>query len=198
MRTKILPFAMDEALITNAQFFDFLKISGYKPYNYENFLKHWNNNTPPKGQENHPVIWVSLTDAREYAKWSGKRLPTEAEWQWAAQNGNEQTAYPWGNDFDSTVVNTGQFKGTTPVKQFEKGKIKQNLYDMSGNVWQITESERTDGYNNYLILRGGDWYVNQTSEWFADGGAQKTNFGAKYLLTWAGLDRCATIGFRCS
>lgn len=68
---------------------------------------------------------------------------------------------------------------------------------MSGNVWQMTKSERTDGYNDFLILRGGSWYANRASEWYADDGAQKTNFGAKYLLTWAGLNRCATVGFRC-
>lgn len=68
---------------------------------------------------------------------------------------------------------------------------------MSGNVWQLTESERTDGYNRFCILRGGAWYVNRASEWYADQGAQDTSFGAKYLLTWPGLDRCATVGFRC-
>lgn len=194
---KLNPFAMDETLVTNAQFARFLTASRYKPAHSENFLKHWVNNAPPAGQENHPVIWVALDDARAYANWAGKRLPTEAEWQWAAQNGPAATRYPWGNAFDSTVVNTGQFTGSTPVTQFEKGRSKQGLYDMSGNVWQLTESERTDGYNTFCILRGGSWYVNRASEWYADGGAQNTSFGAKYLLTWPGLDRCATVGFRC-
>ncbi|QHW00354.1 formylglycine-generating enzyme family protein [Spirosoma endbachense] len=194
---KLRPFAMDETLVTNAQFAQFLKASQYQPRHRENFLRHWVNNAPPVGQENHPVVWVALDDARAYAKWAGKRLPTEAEWQWAAQNGPAQTRYPWGNAFDSTVVNTGQWTGATPVNRFDKGRTKQGLYDMSGNVWQLTESERTDGYNRFCILRGGAWYVNRASEWYADQGAQDTSFGAKYLLTWAGLDRCATVGFRC-
>jgi formylglycine-generating enzyme required for sulfatase activity len=194
---KLKPFAMDETHVTNAQFAQFLIASAYKPAHSENFLKHWVNNAPPIGKENHPVVWITLDDARAYAKWAGKRLPTEAEWQWAAQNGKEETTYPWGNNFDSTAVNTGQWKGSTSVNTFEKGKTKMGLYDMSGNIWQMTESERTDGYNNFLILRGGSWYANRASEWYADGGAQKTNFGAKYLLTWAGLDRCTTVGFRC-
>lgn len=199
---KLSPFALDETLVTNAQFGTFLKTSRYQPKHRENFLKHWVNNAPPAGQENHPVVWVALDDARAYARWAGKRLPTEAEWQWAAQNGPAENRYPWGNiasadRFDSTVVNTGQWAGTTPVRRFEKGRTKQGVYDMSGNVWQWTESERTDGYNTFCIIRGGSWYVNRASEWYADGGAQNTSFGAKYLLTWPGLDRCATVGFRC-
>ncbi|GAB3643764.1 formylglycine-generating enzyme family protein [Spirosoma arcticum] len=197
VNAKLKPFAMDQTLVTNAQFAQFLTASGYKPSQPDNFLKHWVNNAPPGGQENHPVVWITLNDARAYANWAGKRLPTEAEWQWAAQNGNAETQYPWGNRYDSTVVNTGQYAGTTPVTNFEKGRTQHGLYDMSGNVWQLTESERTDGYNDYCILRGGGWYVNRASEWYADGGAQKTSFGAKYLLTSPGLDRCATVGFRC-
>lgn len=197
VKVKLTPFAMDETLVTNAQFFQFLKASNYRPKNSENFLKNWVNNIPPKGKETHPVVWITLDDARAYAKWAKKRLPTEAEWQWAAQNGKDENLYPWGNKFDSTLVNTGQWSGSTPVNQFGSGRTKQGLYDMSGNVWQLTESERSDGYNNFCILRGGVWYNNATSEWYADQGAKNATFGAKYLLTWAGLDRCATVGFRC-
>ncbi|WP_080058424.1 SUMF1/EgtB/PvdO family nonheme iron enzyme [Spirosoma aerolatum] len=103
-----------------------------------------------------------------------------------ANNGPAQTRYPWGNTFDSTVVNTGQWAGATAVNCFDKGRTKQGLYDMSGNVWQLTERERSDGYNRFCMLRGGAWYVNRASEWYADQGAQDTCFGAKYLLTGPG------------
>lgn len=194
---KLTPFAMDETPVTNAQFAQFLKATNYKPVHPENFLKHWTNNAPPTGQENHPVVHVTLADARAYAAWAGKRLPTEAEWQWAAQNGERATVWPWGNDYDSTRCNTGLTNGLTPVKQYEKGRTNRGLYDMSGNVWQLTESERTDGYNDFCILRGGGWYIHKGSEWYADQGPQKTSFGAKYLMTSPGLDRCATVSFRC-
>ena len=194
---NLKPFAMDKTPVTNAQFARFLAASGYKPAHSENFLTHWVNNAPPAGLADHPVVWISLDDARAYARWAGKRLPTEAEWQWAAQNGQAANAYPWGNSYDSTRVNTGQWGGTTPVTKFDKGRTPTGLYDMSGNVWQLTESERTDGSNTYCILRGGAWFVNRGSEWYADQGAQKTSFGAKYLMTAPGLDRCATVGFRC-
>lgn len=197
VKSKLNAYAMDEALVTNSEFEQFLNASNYKPAHPENFLKHWGNNKVPEGTGDHPVTWVGLDDARAYARWKGKRLPTEAEWQWAAQNGAEQTVYPWGNEYDSTYCNGGQTSGTTRTKQFEKGKTKSGIYDMSGNVWQWTESERTDGYNVYCIVRGGSWYVNKASHWYADQGPQKTSFGAKYLLTYPGLDRCATVGFRC-
>ena len=194
---KLSPFAMDESLVTNAQFARFLRETSYQPTRPGNFLKHWINQAPPRGQENHPVVWITLDDARAYARWVGKRLPTEAEWQWAAQNGGSENLYPWGNEYDPARCNGGQTGGTTSVRQFEKGKSLQGLYDMSGNVWQLTESERSDGYNRYCILRGGAWYINPASPWYADQGPQQTRFGAKYLLACPELDRCATVGFRC-
>ena len=196
-KVKLSPFGMDETLVTNSQFAKFLKVTNYKPKFADNFLKHWINGNPLKEQENYPVTWITIEDARAYANWAGKRLPTEEEWQWAAQSCDKAFLYPWGNQYDSTLCNSGQSKDITDVKKFTKGRTIQGLYDMCGNVWQLTESERTDGYNNYCILRGGAWYSNRTSDWYADQGPQQTNFGAKYLFTWPGLDRCATIGFRC-
>lgn len=197
LKFKLSPFAIDETLVTNAQFQKFIKASNYKPKVADNFLKHWINNAPPKGLEQHPVVWITLDDARAYAAWAGKRLPTEAEWQWAAQNGSQETAFPWGSTMDSALCNNGTLLRTTPVKKYEKGRTGSGLYDMSGNVWQMTESERFDGYSRFMILRGGGWYVNQNSHWYADQGPQQTSFGAKYLFYSPGADRCATVGFRC-
>ena len=132
---NLKPFAMDKTPVTNAQFAKLLTASVYKPAHTENLLPHWINNAPPAGQADHPVVWITLDDTRAYARWAGKRLPTEAEWQWAAQNGLAGNAYPWGNTYDSTRVNTGQWGGTTPVMKFDKGRTPTGLYDMSGNVW---------------------------------------------------------------
>ena len=93
---EIKPFYIDKYPVTNAEFKKFLDATHYHPADGENFLKDWKAGTYPESAANRPVTWVSLEDAREYAKWAGKRLPREWEWQFAAQ-GNDGRLYPWGN-----------------------------------------------------------------------------------------------------
>jgi formylglycine-generating enzyme len=102
------------------------------------------------GRENFPVVHIAYEDAAAYAKWAGKRLPTEAEWEFAARNGIEKEAYSWGaqlnpagkymaNYFqgDFPHHNTGKdgFIGLAPAKSFPPNIY--GLYDMIGNVWEL-------------------------------------------------------------
>jgi formylglycine-generating enzyme required for sulfatase activity len=150
---------------------------------------------PPAGKEDHPVVYVDLNDARAYAKWAGKRLPTDGEWQYAAA-GPEHLTYPWGNEMKSDRCNQGD--DTTSVSAFPKGRSPFGCYDMCGNTWEWTESEQTDdGRTRYCLIRGGSYYKTGGSGWYVDGGAQPCDRATKMLLVWPGLDRCSTIGFRC-
>lgn len=189
-------YAMDETPVTNAQYFAFLKASRYQPRHPENFLRHWSSGAPPAGMEEHPVVYLDLTDARAYARWAGKRLPTEEEWQYAAE-GPAHHRYPWGDAMRANVCNDGHTGRTTAVKSFPSGRSPFGCYDLCGNVWHWTESERRDGRTRFCILKGGSWFQAHGSAWYADGGPQPCRFAAKFLLMWPGLDRCSTIGFRC-
>jgi formylglycine-generating enzyme required for sulfatase activity len=190
-------FALDETLVSNADYASFLDASGYQPRHRQNFLRHWPRGRLPAGQEQHPVVYVDLDDARAYAKWAGKRLPTEEEWQVAAQ-GSDGRKYPWGNLMEPGRCNGGETGGATPVKAFPQGRSPYGCYDMCGNVWQWTESQRSDGHTRFCIIRGGAFFQAKGSGWYADGGPRPADFAAKFLLIWPGLDRCGTIGFRCA
>jgi formylglycine-generating enzyme required for sulfatase activity len=190
------PYAIDLTPITNAEFFKFLEETSYRPRHTENFLKHWHNGRPPVDKADHPVVYVDLEDARAYARWAGKRLPTEEQWQYAAQGPNA-FKYPWGNTMQSGRCNDGRTGNTTSVYAFPDGRSPFGCFDMCGNTWEWTESERTDGRTRHCVIRGGCYYVAQGSHWYMDGGPRPNDFAAKFILMWPGLDRCATIGFRC-
>jgi formylglycine-generating enzyme required for sulfatase activity len=162
-----------------------------------NFLKHWRDRKIPAGLEEHPVVYVSLDDARAYAAWAGKRLPTEDEWQHAAQ-GPSALAYPWGNEDDPARRNGGEHDGTTAVKAYPPGRSPFGLYDCCGNTWELTESEHHDGRNRFLMLKGGCHFRAEGSSWYFDGGPKNNRHLAKMLLFWPGVDRSATVGFRCA
>jgi formylglycine-generating enzyme required for sulfatase activity len=188
-------FFMDQFPVTNAQFKIFLKASHYRPKDTTNFLRHWVAGSPPMGLENHPVVYVSLEDARAYARWSNKRLPTEIEWQYATQ-GTDGRKYPWGNEYDSTRCNNGLGK-TTPVDMFPSGKSPFGVEDLIGNVWQLTNDVYDNGSNYFGIVRGGSYYNPGSSVWYVKGGPQPADNPQILLMVSPALDRNATVGFRC-
>jgi formylglycine-generating enzyme required for sulfatase activity len=193
----IRKFAIDETPVTNSQYKKFLSASGYKPKIANNFLKHWINGQIPAGKEDHPVVYIDLNDATAYAGWAEKRLPAEKEWQLAAQ-GSEGLTYPWGNEMKDNKCNPDTNGVTTSVRAYPEGVSPYGCFDMCGNTWELTANEYSDGRTRFVMLKGGSCFKAEGSLWYMDGGPQKNSFFAKMLLIYPGLDRCATVGFRCA
>ncbi|MCC7355906.1 MAG: SUMF1/EgtB/PvdO family nonheme iron enzyme [Anaerolineae bacterium] len=187
-------FYMDTYEVTNADFRRFLEATGYRPAEPRNFLRHWHNGFPEE-RANHPVSWVGLEDARAYAQWAGKRLPTDIEWQWAAQ-GPDGRLWPWGMEFNPALCNIDS-PGTTPVNTFPGNTSPFGVRDMVGNVWEWIDVECSDGWHRWCFIRGSSYYQAKGSNWYVEGGPIPVNQHAKFLLMYPGLDRCATVGFRC-
>jgi formylglycine-generating enzyme required for sulfatase activity len=125
-------------------------------------------NTNLKGREKYPVVQIAYPDAAAYAKWAGKRLPTEAEWEFAARGGLAGQSYPWGDQFRPSgkwMANTHQghfpdtdtgddgYVGIAPTAQFPPNGY--GLYDMAGNVWQWTSDWYRPDYYQQLAAAGG-------------------------------------------
>jgi formylglycine-generating enzyme required for sulfatase activity len=214
---KVKPFYIDKYPVTNADFKKFLDASKYHPKDDLNFLKDWKSGTFPDGAANKPVTWVSIEDAREYAKWAGKRLPHEWEWQYAAQ-GNDGRKYPWGNcDWTLPVAIAGPLACPTPaspqdamaptpdkgrvmlaasdVDAHPKGASSSGVMDLVGNVWQWTD-EYVDEHTRAAILRGGSHYQPQGSMWYFPQAHRNDQHG-KLLLMAPSYDRSGAVGFRC-
>jgi formylglycine-generating enzyme required for sulfatase activity len=183
-RVRVRPFLMDRTTVTNAQFAEFVKASGYKTeaerigwtYVFHLFATprarqhvigtvaqtpwwlaikgaYW---ARPEGSDSsirqrrdHPVVHVSWNDAMAYCAWAGKRLPTEAEWEFAARGGLEQAKYPWGDELTPggehraniwqgtfPTYNSAEdgFKSTCPADAFPANGY--GLLNVSGNVWE--------------------------------------------------------------
>ncbi len=192
-------FWIDKYPVTNAQFKKFLDATHYHPEDDLNFLRDWKNGAYPSGWDNKPVTWVSVEDARAYAAWSGKRLPHEWEWQYAAQ-GTDGRTYPWGNAWNADAVPVPDkdrtMRGPDAVDAHPQGASPFGVMDLVGNVWQWTE-EFQDEHTRGGILRGGSYYQPQGSIWYFPQ-AYKLNEHGKLLMMAPSMDRSGGLGFRCA
>jgi iron(II)-dependent oxidoreductase len=192
---RIDSFLIDKYPVTNAQYYEFLQSSGYRPADTTRYLRHWEYDIFRQGQERYPVVYVSYDDMKAYAKWAGKRLPTQAEWQLAAQ-GTDKRKWPWGNEFHGTLCNYA-FNKPTPVDAFAKGMSPYGVMDLVGNVWQMTNDVYFNGSYYFTVIRGGSFYEPTSSWWYIQGGPRPLDKTQIMLQVSPGFDRNATVGFRC-
>lgn len=208
--------AMDRYPVTNSDYKRFLSVSGYHPSDTANFLKHWINKQIPKGEENFPVTYVSHEDAKAYAAWAGKRLPTELEWQYAAQT-PANNEWPWkqltpvtrketfvtetltvknieGIDAKNANLGDGQLY---PVGKYKKGVNPYGLHDLVGCVWQLTNDVYENGSYRYIMMKGGSYFKPSSSWWYVQGGPRELHYRQFLLRVSQGFERNATVGFRC-
>src|SRR5436190_1752077 len=141
---RVDPFWLDACLVTNAEFGRFVDATpAWAPDRIDNryhngrYLQRWHGAAPPPELAEHPVVNVSWYAAMAYARWAGKRLPTEAEWESAARGGLADGDFPWGDaPADPSRANYGAsgLGTTTPVGSFPAHP--HGLYDLAGNVWE--------------------------------------------------------------
>ncbi len=130
------PFYIDRTEVTNADYQKFIEATGHPA------PASWVGGRFEAGKELFPVTGVTLSDAEAYARWAGKRLPTEEEWE-AAAHGRTPTVFPWGNAFDPSRANVKASGLGAPVRvgTYPAGASPFGVLDMTGNVWEWTASE---------------------------------------------------------
>ncbi len=192
---KIDSFLIDKYPVTNAQYQEFILNSGYRPADTSRYLRDWESGTFRQGQERYPVVYVGYEDIQAYCKWAQKRLPSEAEWQLASQ-GTDNRKWPWGDEFHGTCCNNS-FDRPTPVDAFSKGQSPYGVFDLVGNVWQMTNDLYFNGSYYFAVIRGGSYYKPESSWWYIQGGPQPLDKTQILLMVSPGFDRSPTVGFRC-
>ena len=162
-------FYMDIYEVTNDQYYKFCKETERKLPEFWGMAEFHSGRDFP----NYPVVGITWRDAEAYAEWAGKRLPTEAEWEYAARGGLVGMNYPNGDEVDSAKANyslKGVTRGVVPVGTYPPNAF--GLYDMAGNVWEwISDYYDGDYYKKspaknpqgpedgkFRVIRGGSWH----------------------------------------
>jgi formylglycine-generating enzyme required for sulfatase activity len=190
-QVMVEPFFIDIYELTNEEYEKFVKATNHKP------PATWKNGSFPVGGARQPVTGVTWYDANDFAKWAGKRLPTEPEWEFAAR-GADGRRYPWGNDWQQGSANANGVEQSTADVGAYKGTSPFGAYDMIGNAWEWTAS-------NFRAYPGGRLPAKQPSgklKAIRGGSYESTKeFGTTtYRVGWPAVYASAAsqTGFRCA
>jgi serine/threonine-protein kinase len=187
----VSPFFMDQYEVTVEDYYKFMRARNQEPP--QGWSESWKQGVFAPEERRLPVTNVSWYDAQEYAEFVGKRLPTEAEWEYAAR-GTDKRLYPWGKDFNSDYGNIGEGrpKAIRPVGSFPNDRSPYGLFDMAGNVAEWTDSDPRPYRGSRArpdvgkILRGGSFEVDKSY-------ALVTSRAAL-----AATVKSTSVGFRCA
>ncbi len=199
-RVTLSPFRIDRYEVSNAQFRAYVAATGARPAEY--------GDDPQLGRDELPVVGVSWRDALGYAQWAGKRLPTEAEWEYAAL-GTTGWAYPWGDVLSATRANLPAelspddgYPHTAPTHALAAGASPFGVLNLCGNAMEwVADPFDADFYHRspeadppgpatgeFRMLRGGGW------KYFLSPGIHRSAFRTPRYLG----DRAPFVGFRCA
>jgi iron(II)-dependent oxidoreductase len=196
-KVKIDSFFIDRHEVTNGEYLRFCNETGHR------LPEFWGSSVFRSGPDylNYPVVGVSWGDAKAYAEWAGKRLPTEAEWEYAARGGLVNKEYPNGNNWrkDRAVQSSDQWLNLIEsVSKYEPNGY--GLFDMGGNVWEwVADSYAADYYREspddnpkgpvigtIKGIRGGSWHSGSM--------CKKVYFRRGLPVNWCDF----AVGFRCA
>jgi len=179
-------FFMDKHPVTNLEFDEFLRESSYSPADKGHFLRHWGDDgctgledcKMPDAIKMQPVVNVGLDDARAYCAHNGKRLPREWEWQYAAQGGDSDMAYPWGSDWNPDLMPATHPDASTyqmsDIGLYPAGASKDGVEDLLGLIYHWTD-EYADPHTRRAVLRGAPafqpqrWEEDRYQPWYFPG-----------------------------
>jgi ergothioneine biosynthesis protein EgtB len=224
-------YALDRALVSNGDFLEFMRDGGYQNFRWW-FSEGWevvNREAwraplywelhddlwmirdfaglhPAKSKADEPVSHVSYYEASAYAKWAGKRLPTEAEWEKAAAfnpQTRQQTHFPWGNDeIDSAKANLFEngLWAPAPIGSFPAGQNAYGCQQMIGDVWEWTTSDYVPypGFKSEFDEYNDKWFVNQKVLRGGSYATPQTHIRSTYRNFFHAHERWMTSGFRCA
>ena len=195
-KVRVDSFYMDKYEVSNKDYFEFCQQTGHK------LPEFWNVDIMKSGEGylGYPVVGVNFGDAQAYAEWAGKRLPTEAEWEYAAKGGLEDKDFPNGNEWTIEKAKqdtTGWNNLIEPTGTYDANGYE--LYDMSGNVWEWVADRHSETYykerdydnpkgpasGSNRVIRGGSWHSGKM--------CKKVFYRKGLISNWCDF----AVGFRC-
>ena len=224
-------FALDRALVSNGDFLEFIRSGGYQDFrwwfsegwetvNREQWqaplywelhnsawmIRDFSGLHPVETKADEPVSHVSYYEASAYAKWAGKRLPTEAEWEKAAcfdSAKQEKNNFPWGDttvDRSKANLLENNYWGVAPIGAFPEGQTADGLHQMIGDVWEWTTSDYVPypGFKSEFDEYNDKWFVNQKVLRGGSFATPQLHIRSTYRNFFHAHERWMVSGFRCA